>query len=115
MFDFNALFDAITEDYKKFNTGKDGKLTEYGEKTVPAFRANLTISDPKTKYIRIVAENGTPNARVWGFVVNTHDDKKFKYGDILKAAGWKAPAKNFARGSMLNPETFKNFRWTGAM
>ena len=25
---------------------------------------------------------------VWGFVVNTDDDKKFKRGDILKAQGW---------------------------
>ena len=57
------------------------------------------------KYIKIIKENC-----VWGFIVNTDDDKKFKKGDILKAAGWNAPARNAARGNV-----FENYSidWTG--
>jgi hypothetical protein len=42
------------------------------------------------------------------------DDAKFKKGDILMAASWNAPARNFARGNVLD-KTFDRVRWTGAM
>ena len=48
---------------------------------------------------------------VWGFVVNTDDDKKFRKGDILKAAGWNAPARNKARGNVVDGDY--NIQWTG--
>ena len=38
--------------------------------------------------------------------------KKFKKGDILKAAGWNAPARNAARGNILDGGYAIN--WTGA-
>jgi predicted PP-loop superfamily ATPase len=41
--------------------------------------------------------------------------KGFQVGDILKSASWKAPALNFKRGNIFQPETWKNIRWTGAM
>jgi hypothetical protein len=61
-----------------------------------------------SKYIKVVTSNS-----VWGFVVNTDNDKKFKRGDILKAAGYAAPARNFPRGNIL--EGGYTVRWTGAM
>ena len=50
--------------------------------------------------------------QVWGFVVNTDSDKKFKKGDLLKAAGFNAPARNAARGNVL--EGGFGIRWTQA-
>lgn len=37
---------------------------------------------------------------------------KFKDGDILKAAIWNAPAKNFIRGNLLEG-TIEMVKWTG--
>jgi|TARA_R110002167_G_scaffold262890_1_gene469575 hypothetical protein len=62
------------------------------------------------KYIKIMTNNG---GSAWGFVVNTDNDKKFKKGDILKCAGWAAPARNGARGNVLEGGFAIN--WTGPL
>ena len=59
------------------------------------------------KYIKIVCKNS-----VAAFVVGVDNDKKFKMGDILMAAGWNAPARNAARGNVLDGGYAIN--WTGA-
>ena len=61
-----------------------------------------------SKYVKIVTGNS-----VWGFVVRVHNDKKFRFGDILKAAGWKTPARNFSRGNVVDGN-FGGVSWTGA-
>ena len=58
------------------------------------------------KYTKILNKNAC-----WGFVVNTDTDKKFKKGDLLKAAGYNAPARNAARGNVLEGDF--TIRWTG--
>tara|TARA_B100000780_G_scaffold47255_2_gene29365 strand:- start:75 stop:422 length:348 start_codon:yes stop_codon:yes gene_type:complete len=60
------------------------------------------------KYIKLVSKNNGVKA----FIVNVEDDKKFKFGDILMPAGYSAPARNGARGNILEGSYAIN--WTGA-
>ena len=65
---------------------------------------------PGRKFIKVV--NGTS---VWGFVAKVdgvHKGVPMLKGDILKAAGWSAPAKH-SRGSIFDSEMHKSFSWTG--
>ena len=65
---------------------------------------------PGRKFIKVVEGN-----RVWGFVAKvtgTHKGLPMLKGDILKAAGWSAPAKH-SRGSIFDSEMHKSFSWTG--
>ena len=62
------------------------------------------------KFLKVIEGN-----RVWGFVANvdgTHKGIPMLKGDILKAAGWSAPAKH-SRGSIFDKEMHKSFSWTG--
>ena len=45
--------------------------------------------------------------------VATDDHKKFKKGDILKAAGFNAPATNAARGNIIDGGY--TVQWTGPL
>ena len=62
-----------------------------------------------SKYIKVLEKNGGVRA----FIVNTDKDKKFKMGDILTPAGWAAPARNKARGNILDGGYAIN--WTGPL
>lgn len=62
------------------------------------------------KYIHIIMEDNQRCSHSWVVVV---PDAKFKFGDILKSASWKAPAKNFARGNVVEGN-FQHIRWCGA-
>ena len=66
-----------------------------------------------SKYIKIVTGKHGGQRSVWGFIVNTDKDKKFKMGDILKPAGYNAPARNAARGNILDGNYPIN--WTGPL
>ena len=65
------------------------------------------------RYWKITSTNGSGTQRsVSGFIVKA-GDKKFLEGDMLKAAGWAAPARNFARGNVLDGYRVDEVRWTG--
>ena len=62
------------------------------------------------KFLKVIEGN-----RVWGFVANVdgiHKGVPMLKGDILKAAGWSAPAKH-SRGSIFDKDFHKSFSWTG--
>ena len=92
----NALVQVIVADYNRTCANDDMQRH---------FADSITIK-PGRKYIKIVAESS-----VWGFIVNTDSDSRFRRGDILKAASWAAPARNSARGNILDGGY--TVRWTG--
>lgn len=83
-------------------------------------KLNSDVSDNKfdvtfergRKFIKVV--NTSWGSRSVHSFICIQPHGKFQFGDILKAAGWAAPAKNFARGNVLNPSSYANHKWTGA-
>jgi hypothetical protein len=62
------------------------------------------------KFVKVIEDS-----RVWGFVSlvdGVHKGAPIFRGDIMKAAGWRAPAKH-SRGSIFDSEMHKSFSWTG--
>ena len=93
--EIQELLVAIKTDFIHWAT-KGGKeeLSGYFAEKVAGYDDLLEVKEGK-KYIKIISDKS-----VWGFIVK-EDGPKFKKGDILKAAGWNAPATNAARGNIL--------------
>ena len=102
------LLEEIKKDYFQWTArgalAKGEELTEINQKMIVQFNENLHFEEGR-KYIKVMT-----GGSVWGFVMKA-DDAKFKAGDILKAAGWAAPARNKARGNIFNDLTW--VQWTG--
>jgi len=60
------------------------------------------------KYAKVINRDS-----VTAFVVLTDTDEKFRLGDILKPAGYSTPARNSARGNVLDGGYHIN--WTGPL
>ena len=110
--EIDALIENIKTDYFNWTTGcaaaaGRGILSDINKDMIADFNENISYK-AGSKYIKVYNREGC----VWGFVVNTDNDKKFKKGDLLKAAGYAAPARNFARGNILEGGYMS--RWTGA-
>ena len=109
--EMTALIENIKNDYLNWTlrcTSAKGGLSEINNTMIAEFNEKLTYKTG-SKYIKVFSEGGS----VWGFVVNTDNDKKFKKGDILKAAGYAAPARNAARGNIVDGGYTIN--WTGPL
>ena len=94
------------EDYTKHSITGGKELTGYCKEQVDNWDTKTSVR-PGKKYIKIVQENS-----VFAFIVK-EDFKHFKKGDILKAAGFNAPALNQARGNVLTGNY--NIQWTGPL
>ena len=100
---------AMINDYVNWTTRNTTReLSDINKKMIGEYSVNFTITYGK-KYIKITEKGGGVKA----FVVGVDDDKKFKKGDILKPAGWAAPARNAARGNIL--EGNYAIDWTGPL
>jgi len=102
----DKLSAKINADFVKFMGNlKEGDY-DRNKARIREFNSKLQFKIGK-KYIKF-----TTDRSVWGFVVLQDDDKFFR-GDILKPAGHSAPARNFARGNILNGQ-FGSIQWMGA-
>lgn len=91
----------IKEDYANRKTD-----SPYRDEFIANFNAGLRV-EYGMKYIKVITENS-----VHSFIC-LQDMGKFTKGDILKAASWAAPAKNFARGNIFSRD-YDTIRWVGA-
>ena len=100
------LMAGAKQDYVRMSTSGGRELTGYSKEQVDNWDNKTKIKEGK-KYIKIVQDTG-----VFCFI-SKEDFKHFKKGDILKAAGYNAPALNQARGNVLAG----NYRiqWTGPL
>ena len=64
---------------------------------IDQFNASVRVDEGKA-YLKVIKDGS-----VHSFIVKA-DSGKFKAGDVLKAASFKAPAKNFARGNIITGE-----------
>jgi len=102
-----TLFENIKDDYYRFTTRNyTRELSDINKNMIADFNEGLRLEEGR-KYIKVITGNS-----VWGFIMKD-DDKKFRKGDILKAAGWNAPARNAARGNILDGGY--TIQWTGPL
>lgn len=67
---------------------------------------------PGRKFVKVVKVSHNQFRSVHSFIcILDHD--KWKVGDILKAATWKQPAKNYTRANVFNKNSFADVIWTG--
>ena len=106
----DMMLDHMNDNYREW---MDRGADPHGNKArmCSEYHASLHYYMGK-KYVKVCT-----NESVCAFVVACTNDKKFQYGDILKPAGWKTPARNFARGNIFDPvdKRFARVRWTGAL
>lgn len=106
--EINALLETIKNDYLEWTSRRGTKeLSEHNVKMINDFNNGLEIKEGK-KYIKVIS-----NRSVWGFIVKGDNDKIFRKGDILKAAGYNAPARNAARGNIVDGGY--KICWTGPL
>ena len=110
----DAMLDHMRSDYKSWSDlscrydGASKSRLEIRDDMIKEYNSSLSYR-MGTKYVKV-----TCGGSVKAFVVACDNDKKFEFGDILKPAGWKAPARNFRRGNVLD-RTFNGVHWTGAL
>ena len=105
----NNMMSGAKADYERFHTSNGRKEIvpgSYGDTELKEYDSKTRVDIGK-KFIKVVQGNG-----VFAFIVK-EDTDKFKKGDILKPAGFNAPAKNSARGNILSGNYY--IQWTGPL
>ena len=110
------VLEAMREDYKRWSdrcaSHDESAHSRIRDEMEENYCNGLEVTEG-SRYWKIISTNGSGTSRsVNGFIVKA-GDKKFREGDMLKAAGWAAPARNFARGNVLDGYRVDEVRWTG--
>ena len=114
--EIEKVLEAMRKDYKRWSDrcAVHESSTHYSrikDEMIEEYCYGLEVVENR-RYWKIIATNGGGTQKsVSGFVVKA-GDKKFREGDLLKPAGWAAPARNFARGNVLDGD-LRGVRWTG--
>ena len=109
--EIEKVLETMKEDYKRLSD-----MCAHGERRAinttmyEEYCDGLEVTEG-SRYWKIIGKSGSSRS-VKGFIAKA-GDKKFREGDMLKAAGWAAPARNFARGNVLDGTGVKMVRWTG--
>lgn len=90
-----AGFDAAFDDFLKHASMV---LTDYMTKQFPTLMMPMLRAQEGGRYMKIIKEDSQKS--VWAFVDKTN-------GDVLKPAGWNAPAKN-ARANVFDKGSWRN-------
>ena len=95
------------ENYDYWTAPRDGQpKSSYTLEQLATWDSKTSVREGK-KYIKIIQDRS-----VFAFICKT-DFKHFKKGDILKAAGYNAPALNQPRGNVLDGNYY--IAWTGPL
>ena len=105
----DKYLDLVKADYSNWNNAivLPNDRDEIKQEMIARFNDSIYYDIGK-KYVKIVIEGG-----VHSFIVKDESDAKFVFGDILKAASWKTPARNYKRGNVFELES-SSVNWTGA-
>ena len=118
--EIEKVLEAMREDYKRWsmmtrtvhqNVEEFNRAIEIREEMTEEYCNGLEVTEG-SRYWKIISNDRGGGMSVKGFIAKA-GDKKFREGDMLKPAGWAAPARNFARGNVLDGTGFDNARWTG--
>jgi hypothetical protein len=116
--EIEKVLEAMREDYKRWSNWSSNYKpnphsdTKIMNEMIENYCNGLEVTEG-SRYWKIISTSGSGTQRsVNGFIVKA-GDKKFREGDMLKAAGWAAPARNFARGNVLDGSGVNEVRWTG--
>ena len=107
--------DSALQDYAEYL--KECYMSRGASWAKSGFDRQLVVEfDKGSKFIKVIVGHSTDGVRdssrsSHSFIVLKSD--KFQYGDILKSASWRAPAKNFARGNVLKKD-YGTISWCGA-
>jgi len=107
------LMNHMSNDYNSWSRSGTEKRTDVAKIKVEMEKEYAEGLDYEInkKYIKVTSSTRS-NKSVCCFVVITETDKKFRFGDILKPAGYGTPVRNFSRGNILE-NNFRGLRWTG--
>ena len=97
------LIDASIKDYNEFCDNERMR-----EEHAQSWRI-----EPGRKFIKLVSKGSVHSFIVKEDMFTPGGQPRFKRGDVLKPASWKAPALNRARGNVL--EGNYPIQWTGPL